>query len=110
MELRRAGWDSVAADTRPASESTIVETIDVTNFVEFVEPGENVLAIHGLNSAPSSEDFLIRAGLNASTIQIDTSAQRYYPTATPGSANSVGFTQLGPIIDDVRRGSQRCSV
>ena len=96
------GWDTVAAEDRPSSESAVVETIDVSNFVEFIEPGENVLAIHGLNVASTSQEFLIRSGLTASTIEIDPAAQRYYPAATPGAANAVGFVELGPIIDDVQ--------
>ena len=94
-------WDSTAFASRPTELSTQIETIDLENFIEFVEPGENVLAVRGLNVAAHSPNFLIRSELQASQTSVDPTNQRYYPRATPGSANASGVIDLGPIVDNV---------
>ena len=42
------------------------ETYDVSHLMDSLQPGENVLAIHGLNRGEGSSDFLIRPELVAS--------------------------------------------
>ena len=41
------GWDSVAADMRPASESTVVETVEVEKEVTVVETVEVEITSYG---------------------------------------------------------------
>lgn len=61
--------------------------------------GDNVLAIHALNEAGSS-DMLLSARLTAGIEAIDSGQVGYLATATPGTPNSQ-LIDLGPIISDV---------
>lgn len=55
-------------------------------------PGNNVLAIHGLNSSASDLTFSVAPELIAD--QITDLPGRYYQPPTPGALNAVGFTGL----------------
>jgi hypothetical protein len=57
-------WDSQAPTGHSDADAVHLERIDVSSFLELLEPGGNLLAIHGLNNSPTSSDFLISAELS----------------------------------------------
>ncbi len=58
-------WNSSANGSRSDSEAVNFENIDVSAYLSAVKPGNNILAIHGLNTSTTSSDFLISAELVA---------------------------------------------
>ena len=82
-------FNAAATTERSNSEALTAETIDLTQFKNLLSQGSNnVLAIHGLNSAAGDEDFLIAPKLRA--LSVGGSALRYFETPTPGAANTSG--------------------
>jgi len=57
-------WNSTASD---GHEAAAPEYFDISNYIDELNSGENILAIHGLNASPTSSDFLISAELVAVT-------------------------------------------
>jgi hypothetical protein len=53
------GWDSAATQPNTDSTAIVFENFDVTGFKGALHGGANVLAIHGLNSSPTSSDVLV---------------------------------------------------
>jgi hypothetical protein len=90
-------WNSVATTNRADADVNSWEDIDVTPFAGLLQPGTNLLAIHGLNVHPLDSDFLILPELRALTVSFGTNAG-YFSTPTPGFANGNTSTNLGPII------------
>lgn len=56
-------WNSFATGLNDDSSAQVFREFDVSPFVETLQPGANLLAIHGLNVSLSSSDFLIDAEL-----------------------------------------------
>lgn len=54
-----ATWKSEAASDRPDLSALSPELIDLTPYVGLLRQGLNVLALHGLNSDPNAERFLV---------------------------------------------------
>jgi hypothetical protein len=80
---------ATATIERANSEAMVAETIDLTAFKALLNQGaNNMLAIHGLNSAAGDEDFLIAPELRVA--QLSGEALRYFETPTPGAANNSG--------------------
>ena len=86
--------NSSATQPHPAPQAVVFEDIDVTDYLTVLEPGVNVLAIHGLNAGAADEDFLLLPELIA---QRDPSQPQYMATPTPGGANIAGT--LGIVAD-----------
>jgi hypothetical protein len=55
-------WDSAAGGS---NESEGIQIFDVSDFLDLLRPGENLLAIHALNQSATSSDFVISAALEA---------------------------------------------
>jgi hypothetical protein len=91
-------WDSTATMARSDAEANDFQEFNLTPLRGLLQPGANVLAIHGLNAGPSDSDFLILPELVASSIALDPALRRYFAPPTPGAANGFGSTNLGPII------------
>ena len=94
-------WNSTAMLDRSDAEATAVETIDISAFADVLTVGDNVLAVHGLNSAVDDDDFLIRTELQAADLEIRPDVKRYFATPTPGGPNGTGANDLGPIVNSV---------
>lgn len=62
--------------------------------------GTNYLCIHGLNRSSTSSDALFVPALEASTVS-GTSSAAYFNAPTPGSPNSAGASNPGPLIRTV---------
>jgi hypothetical protein len=58
-------WNSVADSQLPYPAAGDFESIPITNFAGALRPGDNLLAIQGLNVSASSPDFVISAELAA---------------------------------------------
>jgi len=58
-------WDSRASTSHSDSAAILLESIDISEFLDNLKQGDNVLAIHAMNSSTTSSDFLISAELLA---------------------------------------------
>jgi hypothetical protein len=52
-------WNSSASADHDDSLAVVFENVDISPSLEHLQSGTNILAIHGLNSQPTSSDFLI---------------------------------------------------
>ncbi|MDG2124863.1 MAG: lamin tail domain-containing protein, partial [Verrucomicrobiales bacterium] len=96
-------WDSGALSNRPDGQAVEWTPFDAGEGIEFLQPGANVLAIHGLNDGAGSSDFLISPRLSASLLGGGgtNGSVNYFATATPGSVNGDGTGSLGPVVRGV---------
>ncbi|HEY3395955.1 MAG TPA: chitobiase/beta-hexosaminidase C-terminal domain-containing protein, partial [Lacipirellulaceae bacterium] len=97
-------FNASATIERASSEALAPETIDLTQFKHLLVQGSNnVLAIHGLNSAAADGDFLIAPELRA--IAAGSQALRYFETPTPGAPNGTGVIDFtSPVTTSVSHG------
>jgi hypothetical protein len=58
-------WNSRANSSRSDSLAINFENIDISAYLNSLQPGINILAIHGLNTSTTSSDFLILTELVA---------------------------------------------
>jgi hypothetical protein len=86
-------YDSVAPSDRPLSAVFDVRRFDLSDRLDLLRSGTNILAIHALNDAVDGSDFLARAEL----ISADAVPDYYLPDMTPGGTNSFGFVDF---VDD----------
>jgi hypothetical protein len=93
-----ADYLSQASAARSDAEASEYEECNLGSSLGLLRAGVNVLAIHGLNAAPDDSDFLILPELLATRATYIPSSGRYFSTPTPGAANGVGNTNLGPLI------------
>ncbi len=89
-------WNSAATAVH-SPERYYTTTITVTSGM--LLSGKNILAIQGLNNSASDGNFLILPQLDSDVIT--SGAGVYFVTPTPGAANSMGKTDLGPYVSDV---------
>ena len=73
------------------------EVVDLTDNLEFLVPGKNVLAIQGMNATTNEVDFLIRPQLTAST-SLSNQVSWYITQPTPGTANTSVSDDIGPFV------------
>jgi hypothetical protein len=84
-------WNSAATQARSASATTTSETINLTGFMNLLQPGANVLAFRGLNASAADNNFLLAPQLFGVT---DTSDARFFATPTPGGPNRGSFVDF----------------
>lgn len=94
-------WNTQATASRTDVDASLFEDFNVTPALPALHDGTNILAIHGLNLSAGDSDFLILPELLAGVTTLDTALARYFVTPTPGSANGLGTTNLGPLIFNV---------
>ncbi len=82
-------WNATALSNRAATNALVFEDIDVTPSLGLLVAGTNVLALHGLNDATNSGDFLMLAELVENKFLSFTN--HYFATPSPGAANTAGF-------------------
>jgi hypothetical protein len=99
-EIARDNVPSVAARSREAAGRA--ERFDLSRFAHLFLPGENVLALQGLNEAIDSPDFLLRAELLDTRVTLGEHA--YFESPTPEAPNTGG--SLG-IVDDLSTSVER---
>jgi hypothetical protein len=77
-------WNSTATQNNDDGIAVTFIDFGADAFLNALQPGQNILAIHGLNGNSTSSDFLVQARLSAGEKQVD-----------PGSSGGVRYT--GPI-------------
>src|SRR3954463_3355552 len=95
-------WTSAATASHPDAEAIQFEDFDLTPVAGLLQPGTNVLAIHGLNLSANDSDFLILPELRGVAVTSDPTNRLYFSTPTPGGPNGLGTTTLGPLIVDMK--------
>jgi hypothetical protein len=89
-------YDSTATASRSAADSSVFETIDISQFISLLDDtNPNVLAIQGLNSSAAGDTFLILPEIL--TYNFLPGPLQYMTTPTPGKANLPGA--LGAVED-----------
>ncbi|MFM1767771.1 MAG: hypothetical protein RJA22_300 [Verrucomicrobiota bacterium] len=91
-------WNGTATGGRSDAVAAEYEEFNLGSALGLLQPGPNVLAIHGLNLTAGDGDFLILPELIATTTLISTNEPRYFNPPTPGAPNGVGTTTLGPLV------------
>ncbi|HTD86259.1 MAG TPA: lamin tail domain-containing protein, partial [Candidatus Binatia bacterium] len=91
-------WNSTAVAERPDAENNLWQEWNLTESLGLLRAGSNVLAIQGLNITAQDSDFLILPELVAGTVTNDVTARRYFLVPTPGAANGVGSSNIGPQV------------
>ena len=84
-----SGWNASATANHSDTEAVGLATFNVTNQLDRLREGENLLAIHGLNVSTTSSDFLLSVELNGSKSPVGGA------TASGVSATAVRYS--GPI-------------
>jgi hypothetical protein len=88
-------WNSIAS----SHENSSLETFVISNYLSALQPGQNILAIQGMNERKNSSDFVISAIMEAgynSTQGVSPSAQKYTsPVALTKSAQVKARTLNG---------------
>jgi hypothetical protein len=82
-------WNSTATTSRANTNVLVAEDLSLTGYLNLLQTGSNVLAIHGLNFSASDSDFVIHAELMENKVLGLTN--HYFRTPTPGTFNSQGF-------------------
>ena len=80
-------WNSNASASHDDSLAEVFEYIDVSSYLNLLQSGDNILAIHGLNLSSTSSDFLISAEL-----EVSESPYISEPGVSPGA-----FEYTGPV-------------
>jgi len=85
-------WNARASDRRVDAAAVVFEEIPVSEALSALVPGQNMLAIHGLNNTKTEPDFLIVPELAAATIDsVDPGAELFFQASSPGGPNAGGF-------------------
>ena len=94
-------WNSPAIRSRPDGEVMVFDEFNLSAFRGLLQPGANVLAIHGLNASAADGDFLILPELTASSVALDPNTKRYFAPPSPGVENGSGGSAVGPLLTGV---------
>lgn len=90
-------WNSVSTSSRNDSAAEVFQDFDVSAVIPHLQLGQNILAIHGLNTSSGSPDMLFLPELVAKASSVDLPNQDgYFETPTPGYGNGqnfLGFTE-----------------
>ncbi len=96
-------FNSTAISDRPDDDALTEELIDVSGFLDALQAGTNLLAIHGLNDEVASPRFLLASRLTGEKIL--PGRNEYFTTPTPGNENVPGaLGRVGDTSFSVDRG------
>ena len=84
-------WNSSATTARGVSESSQFESFNLTEHVDLLQAGNNVLAFHGLNVDANDDSFVLFPELLGATTD---SQLRYFTDPTPNAPNSSGVVDF----------------
>src|SRR5882724_7193737 len=82
-------WNSAAVASHPDFQAIVFEDINISDHLNALLTGGNVLAIQGLNQSAGDTDFLIVPELVE--YQVANTTTNYFATPTPGAPNGSGF-------------------
>ncbi|KKM02112.1 hypothetical protein LCGC14_1787700, partial [marine sediment metagenome] len=85
-------WNSAATAEQLDDDALVFETIGVTDYTSALVEGDNILAIHALNTGAADTDLLALPELEGMNVLSTT--HRYFATPTPDGANNLSFTGL----------------
>jgi hypothetical protein len=88
-------FSSAATTSHPDAQAVVYEAIPLDAYRNLLVAGNNVLAIHGMNTTAANNDFLISPLLAAT--RPSTPVTGYMATPSPGAANLEGT--LGVVAD-----------
>jgi hypothetical protein len=95
---------SVAAVFQPDANAFDFEVASFDEGTPVLQVGENILAIHGLNDAVSSTDFLADPRLSGFTAgALERNERHFFSTPTPGSPNAPGAPGISasPVFSEL---------
>ena len=98
-------WNAVATADHPSADAVVFEDFDLTQVMDLLQVGPNVLAIQGLNVAADDGNMVVLPVLEAGKVEPMTGVYRYFSEPTPGAENGTGATNLGPLVDKVTEGA-----
>ena len=85
-------------DDRSVADAVLVESIDLTQHLDLLQEGDNVLAIQGLSISDDSDEFLLAVELSEFDVAVGDAS--YFREATPGDFNPAsGASEF--LVDDV---------
>jgi hypothetical protein len=91
-------WNSTATQQHLDTQAVQWTPFDVSAARQWLQPGNNVLAIQALNIAATNTDFLMQAQLVGQSIADTGSGWRYFTGPTPGAPNGTSPEDFGPIM------------
>jgi len=103
-DLSQLQWNASATTQNSDDQAVVFQDFDISQSIELIRTGHNVLAIHGLNVSLSSSDLLILPVLVGSRVETTPLAQSYRGyilEPTPGRRNTGSLAQIGPEITRV---------
>ncbi|HNS19022.1 MAG TPA: lamin tail domain-containing protein [Sedimentisphaerales bacterium] len=83
-------WNSKASASHPDSEAEILQMFSISEHIDKLKTGGNILAIHGLNESTSGSDFLISVELTATSGDTGDSV-------TPGGTSLTAIRYTDPL-------------
>ena len=94
-------YNSHATAERDDAEVLVPVEFIVTQYLDELVAGTNVLAIHGLNVNDASPDLLLLPELVATLLVDEALIETYFVLPTPGAANDLVGATVGPIVRNV---------
>ncbi len=97
-------WNASASGIRPDSEAIGFQDFDISAHAHLLVPGDNILAIQGLNIDLISSDLLVLpelVGVRVHEIDLSDVLEGYLAQPTPGAPNQAVLAQISPLIRDV---------
>lgn len=95
------GYNSNALAERANAEAVVFDELDASEYISYLRPGANVLAIQGLNISATDGDFLLVPELSTSNLTVLDVAAGFYSSPTPRARNPAEFS-LGAVVDAVQ--------
>lgn len=97
-ELR---WNSSASADHDDGAALVAQSFSLNSRRDLLQTESNVLAIHGLNAAANSPDFLLLPELEVVRLTAMPGTPGYLTEPTPGEGNQPESSAIGPIISRV---------
>jgi CotH kinase protein/Concanavalin A-like lectin/glucanases superfamily/Lamin Tail Domain len=91
-------WNSTATQRHLDPQAVQWSAFDVSAARQWLQAGNNVLAIQALNVAATNTDFLMQVQLVSQSIADTGIGWRYFTGATPGAPNGTSTNDFGPVM------------
>ena len=91
-------WNSAATARHLDPQAVQWTAFDVSAARQWLQTGDNLLAIQALNIAATNTDFLMQAQLVSQSISDTSAGWRFFTGPTPGAPNGTSTNDFGPII------------
>jgi hypothetical protein len=103
-------YNSTASSSHNDSEAVSFVDFDATHVLGQLQPGNNSLAIHGLNVSTGSSDMLVRPQLVAKTSNLNGNPAGPFSVPSPGGINPTGIVTPITFSEDNRLFTNSLSV